>query len=513
MPEVNQVLQNRYRIEAQLGQGGMGAVYRAYDMRLQRVCVVKELLLQSGFARDMSDAAAQFFQEARTLSNLHHPALPRVIDHFEEGGVAFLVMDFISGKNLGSLIGTGLPEDTVLSYADQLLDVLDYIHRQGVLHRDIKPTNIIIQPDGHVALVDFGLVKSVSGTTQLTKPFLRGIGTPEYAPPEQYSGGTDQRSDIYSLGGTLYNALTGQAPASATNQITGMPLVPPRQFGIKLSANTERAILRSLSLNPAQRFQNAAEFRAALRGTAPRAGAAPSPTPTERVASPGRSGTDKRLVGAAIVGGVMLIVASLFVVMNLASSPAAEAIGTATNIGAVTSAQSDTAKQTATLAAVIAEAATITLVPARTDSPTIIVPTETATPTATPTPTSEPTPSPTPVKPTCQTGRAEITSPLSGQVINGVVTVRGTADCDGFAFYKFEFVDSRCAKGLCFVAGEFRQPVVDGILMQWDTRKTWDGQNMPNDTFVLRMTVLGKPSPLGNVLPYAPEIRITIDNR
>jgi serine/threonine-protein kinase len=212
MLSVGYDLQNRYHIVAVLGQGGMGAVYRARDRRLDAECVVKEMLVTPETIANPIDAADQFKREASVLAMLRHPHLPRVIDYFIDHGNGYLVMDYIEGQSLLRTIGTqGLPEATVRNYANQLLEVLEYIHGMGVLHRDIKPGNIIVQPNGRLVLVDFGLVKMMDSTAQ-TRTFLRGVGTPEYAPPEQATGGTDARSDIYSLGATLYHALTGQPP-------------------------------------------------------------------------------------------------------------------------------------------------------------------------------------------------------------------------------------------------------------------------------------------------------------
>jgi eukaryotic-like serine/threonine-protein kinase len=302
MLNTGQLLQNRYRIDAPLGQGGMGAVYRAFDLRLQTGCVVKELLIDPGMSQNRSEAAAQFWQEAQALSHLNHPSLPRVIDYFEEGTSYCLVMDYIVGQRLDTLINAGLPEQAVLNYADQLLDVLAYIHRQGILHRDIKPQNIIVQPDGRPMLVDFGLVKNVSTGNARTKTFLQGIGTLEYAPPEQFGGGTDQRSDIYSLGATLYHALTGQAPPSVTAQMSGVKLPALRNLNGKVSPNTERVILKALSLDRNNRFADAQSMRAALRSEMPA-------NSTRRI--DGATSRPNRVVTALILAILVLLAGSV----------------------------------------------------------------------------------------------------------------------------------------------------------------------------------------------------------
>jgi serine/threonine protein kinase len=161
----------------------------------------------------------------------------------------------------------GFPEDLVLEWADQLLSALDYIHANNVIHRDIKPANIRRTTDGRIFLVDFGLVKPYNLNDPRTMTMFHGIGTPEYAPPEQYDSSmhTDQRSDIYALGATLYHLLTGQAPISVTRRTTDpAAFCPPRQARADISPEVERVILRAMEIERAKRFATAADMRAAL---------------------------------------------------------------------------------------------------------------------------------------------------------------------------------------------------------------------------------------------------------
>ncbi len=267
-----QTLNNRYRIDTLLGQGGMGAVYRAWDERLGIWVAIKEMTPQPGLdARKLGQLHQQFWQEAAVLARLNHPNLVRVTDFFQEQSSAYLVMDFIQGESLADIARRSgpLPEVHVLAWAGQLLDALTYCHNQGVVHRDIKPQNIIIRADGQAMLVDFGLVKLQDPSNPLTATILRGIGTPQYAPPEQYdlphAGHTDARSDVYALGATLYHLLTGQSPPSATARMAAPDQFPRlRQLNRNISARTEAVILKAMEVALTRRFQTAQEMRAAL---------------------------------------------------------------------------------------------------------------------------------------------------------------------------------------------------------------------------------------------------------
>jgi formylglycine-generating enzyme required for sulfatase activity len=270
---VGNVLQNRYRIVSLLGQGGMGAVYQAWNVQLDVPLALKEMTSQPGLdERTLSQLSRQFQREAQVLARLDHPHLVRVTDFFEEGGNAYLVMNFVEGESLDDRIESegALSEAQVLGWADQLLDALEHCHNQGVIHRDVKPPNVIIRPSGEAVLVDFGLVKLWDPHDPHTKTVVQGLGTPHYAPPEQYdleSGHTDIRSDIYGLGATLYHALTAEAPPTATQRIVQPTvLVPVRTLSPGVSLQVEMAVTRALELQPAARFQTATEMREMLAG-------------------------------------------------------------------------------------------------------------------------------------------------------------------------------------------------------------------------------------------------------
>ncbi len=271
MLEIGSVLQNRYRIVSLLGQGGMGSVYRAWDMRLSVPVALKEMTPQLGLdAQTLGQLRQQFQQEATVLAQLRHPNLVRVTDFFEESGNAYLVMDFVEGESLAGYINRHGPlsEQKVLGWARQLLNALAYCHDQGIIHRDIKPQNVVIRPDGQATLVDFGLVKLWDPDDPRTKTAMRGMGTPEYAPPEQYeidATHTDPRSDVYGLGATLYHAMAGQAPLTATLRMASPErFMPVRKLNPGVSPAIEKAVLCALELNRSKRWQSAGEMAAAL---------------------------------------------------------------------------------------------------------------------------------------------------------------------------------------------------------------------------------------------------------
>ena len=290
-----EVLRGRYRVTRVIGQGGMGSIYLADDQRLEgRQCALKEVEHDRTLPTELlKQARDQFQREATVLARLDHPNLPKVSDFFSIGGRDYLVMDFVPGKDLRTLMnearrrGEMLPERQVLGWANQLADALTYMHSQNppILHRDIKPSNLKVTPSGLLKLVDFGLVK-ILASEEVTITVLQGRGTALYTPLEQYggdSGHTDVRSDIYAFGATLYHLLTNHAPAEARERFLQPDAqVPLRQYNSDVSVRTERAILWAMSLHPDERPPNVEAFRQALLGnwdpaTRPRS---PLPTPS-----------------------------------------------------------------------------------------------------------------------------------------------------------------------------------------------------------------------------------------
>ena len=257
------ILHNRYRIESTLGQGGMGAVYKASDTNLGVPVAVKENLFTT------EEYARQFRREATILASLRHPNLPRVTDHFViEGEGQYLVMDFIDGGDLRHRLERSGPvgEAEALPLFLEICDALIYLHSRtaAILHRDIKPGNIKITPDGRAILVDFGLAK-VTDSSGSTATGAKAM-TPGFSPPEQYgTGRTDPRTDIYSLGATMYTALSACVPEDSLERAMGRAqLTPLRKRVPEISSGTAKAIEKALAVRPEERYQTAAEFASAL---------------------------------------------------------------------------------------------------------------------------------------------------------------------------------------------------------------------------------------------------------
>ncbi len=277
--KAGEVLRNRYKIHRIIGQGGMGCIYLADDLRLEgRQCALKEVENDRSLPPELlREARDQFLREATVLARLDHPNLPKVSDFFSVGNRDYLVMDFVPGKDLRTLLmeakqaGRFLEEADVLNWAGQLCDALMYLHAQepSILHRDIKPSNLKLTPSGLLKLVDFGLVK-VLAPGEVTVTILQGQGTAIYTPLEQYggdSGHTDVRSDIYAFGSTLYHLLTNQAPVDARERFLNPESLPlPRQINPQVSQRSERAVMWAMNLHPDERPKSVSLFRESLLG-------------------------------------------------------------------------------------------------------------------------------------------------------------------------------------------------------------------------------------------------------
>lgn len=259
MLQTGLVLDNRYELLELLGEGGMGQVFKARHNRLGKIFAVKSLRNLSPDPQEQAKFLDAFEIEARILAELDHPALAKVTDFFEMHGTHFLVMEFIDGRTLARVIELAprnLSQRRVLQWADELCRVLGYLHSQKppVIVRDLKPENIMIDSKRRLRLVDFGISKRLrpgEGTHEIVK----GMGTAEYAPLEQYgSSTTDQRSDIYALGATLYFLLTEIAPPPAWKRASeGVEPIPPTQVNPTVSPAFERLLLEMMALKKEDR--------------------------------------------------------------------------------------------------------------------------------------------------------------------------------------------------------------------------------------------------------------------
>jgi serine/threonine-protein kinase len=264
------VLDNHYQIIRLLGKGGQAAVYLASDRRLGAWQVaVKEI--SDATLTDPSEkreAITNFEQEACLLAQLKHPNLPRVFNYFQEGGNYYLVMDFVEGRTLKELLDdsqTPFPQRQVLAWADQLCDVLAYLHgrTQPIIFRDLNPRNIMVEPDGLLKLIDFGIARLFKpGQSKDTAKY----GTVGYAPPEQYGQGqTDVRSDLFALGATLHHLLTLRDPADEPFKFPAVSSLNSR-----VSPTVNQAIMKAVEYDRTKRWPDVASLRRALQPAPPR---------------------------------------------------------------------------------------------------------------------------------------------------------------------------------------------------------------------------------------------------
>src|SRR5215469_10568361 len=260
----------RYTIESLVAQGGMGAVYRATDMRFHRPCAVKEMLDEFRQESERADAIKWFEREATLLLDLNHPCIPRVRDFFAEGGKNYLVMDFIDGYTLAQMLevegnvkglngASGITEARARSWTRQICSVLSYLHRQTppIIFRDLKPSNIMVTKHDEIKLIDFGIARTFQSQTQAT--VIMTIG---YAPPEQLQGRPEPRSDLYALGATMHRLLTRHDAVNNKPSIFSFPSV--RSLRPDVSVAFDQIIMRALAQNLEQRWPSAEEMERAV---------------------------------------------------------------------------------------------------------------------------------------------------------------------------------------------------------------------------------------------------------
>ena len=438
----------QYRIVEQIGKGGMATVFKAYQPGLDRYVAVKVLPAYYAHEEGFSE---RFVREAKAIARLDHPHILPVYDFGQADGLSYIVMKYVAAGTLKDRLGQPLSPQAALGLLKQIGAALDHAHDMGILHRDVKPGNVLIDEKGWTYLSDFGLAKMVEGSVQLTGSGV-GVGTPAYMSPEQGQGlPVDGRTDVYSLGIILYEMLTGRVPYEAetpmavvVKHITG-PLPPPRSLNPAISPAVERVILKALAKDPADRFPRAGALVEALEAALsqarqePTAAFHPPLLPPRRRRRRCRTSTPLHLhprpwpgrlpnrattmllavagiLGAAVVGAIILAVVVLFALRSANRSSdgqptSAGDSGPATQYALVVT-PTDTpipggdTPMAATAQAPQAAAApppTATAVPqaaAPAASPTRPVPTDTPVPTATPVPTHTPVPTDTPIPPT-----------------------------------------------------------------------------------------------------------------
>jgi tRNA A-37 threonylcarbamoyl transferase component Bud32 len=257
----------KYQIIEQVGKGGMATVFKAYQPGLDRSVAVK--VLPAYYAHE-ADFEERFNREARAIARLDNSNILPVYDFGQDEGLSYIVMKYVSGGTLKDRLGRPLAPKETLGIVKQIADALDHAHDVGILHRDVKPGNILIDEKGWVYLSDFGLAKMVEGSVQLTGTGT-GVGTPAYMSPEQGQGlSVDERTDVYSLGVILYEMLTGRVPYEAETPMAvvvkhiSSPLPLPRTVNSNIPESVERVILKALAKDPDDRFSRAGELAMAL---------------------------------------------------------------------------------------------------------------------------------------------------------------------------------------------------------------------------------------------------------
>ncbi len=273
MPIPNLIGQSigRYHILEQLGEGGMATVYKAVDTRLERDVAVKIIRVDQFAPVVLERVLKRFELEAKALARLTHPNIVHVNDYGEHEDIPYLVMDYLHGGTLKQRLGKPMPWQEAVHLLLPIAEALDYAHDQNIIHRDVKPSNILLTQRGQPMLTDFGIAKILEGedATGLTGTGM-GLGTPEYMAPEQWTGQASPLSDLYSLGVVLYELVTGRKPYTADTPAAIMlkqatdPLPRPRDFAPDLPEAMEKVLFKALAKRPEDRYQSMKEFTAAL---------------------------------------------------------------------------------------------------------------------------------------------------------------------------------------------------------------------------------------------------------
>ena len=260
----------KFHVIEPLGQGGMASVFKAFDTTLERFVAIKIIRADIDSGTD-SEFLKRFQREARALAQLDHPYILKVLDYGDQDGLPYLVMPFLQGGTLKEKMGQPMPYQEAAALVAPIARALEYAHKQKIIHRDVKPANILISQSGEPILSDFGIAKILekSGSTQLTGAGV-GIGTPDYMAPEQWTGTADPRTDIYSLGVVFYQMVTGRLPFSADTPAAVLikhlrdPLPRPKTFVPYLPDVVEQILFKALAKEPDSRFQTMGEFASTL---------------------------------------------------------------------------------------------------------------------------------------------------------------------------------------------------------------------------------------------------------
>ena len=260
----------KYRITGVLGEGAMGVVYRGFDPDIRRLVALKTIRRQPGDAGGSAfESAARFRNEAQAAGRLQHPGIVSVYDFGDDGRVAYIAMEFVDGRTLAYFLGSRLRlgDADIASIAGQVLDALAHAHEHGVWHRDVKPSNVMITPQGRAKIADFGIARFENSGLTMAQTVL---GTPMYMAPEQFTGrAIDHRVDLYTAGVLLYQLAAGRPPFVGSPEVLSYKVVhevppPPSSLEGARSARFDAVLARALAKDPAQRFINAAAFRDAL---------------------------------------------------------------------------------------------------------------------------------------------------------------------------------------------------------------------------------------------------------
>lgn len=254
MTEIGTVIDGKYQVLKEIGRGGMSVVYLAMDTHLNKQWAVKEIR-KKGSGKNDEIIVNSLLGEANMMKRLDHPALPRIVDIIDNGVTLYVVMDYIEGESLDKILKEygAQPEEKVINWAMQIADALSYLHAQRppIIYRDMKPANVMLKPEGNIKIIDFGIAREYKEQNLADTTVL---GTKGYAPPEQYSGQTDPRSDIFALGMTMHHLLTGIDPRN------GEPYAPVRQWNPELSEGIEIIIDRCVQPAAENRYQSCADL-------------------------------------------------------------------------------------------------------------------------------------------------------------------------------------------------------------------------------------------------------------